>query len=123
MSLSSYEDIGFNSFLERPIGSDGVVSSSPDGGANINFDNSQTSGSLGDKIQVGGDGVIIDGTNKRIFVANPNGGGISIDGSNRTITVNNGNTDVIKIDGQAGNLIVNDGSNDIILIGFQEGGF
>jgi len=70
MSLSNYEDIGFNKFLERSIGqgdtSGGQVSS---GGSDINFDNAQMSGSLGDSIQVGGSNIRIDGANKRIIVS------------------------------------------------------
>lgn len=70
MSLSNYEDLGFNKFLERSIAnqesSAGQVQYG--GSSDINFDNAQMSGSLGDTIQVGGNNIRIEGTNKRIVV-------------------------------------------------------
>jgi hypothetical protein len=68
----NYLDSGFDPFMERSIGAgeqpmntlEGMSSS----GGDINFDTSQISGSLGDKIQVGGGNVVIDGANRRITV-------------------------------------------------------
>lgn len=66
-----YGNSGFNGFLSRSIKSNPTVMTlqqmSGLAGSNmINFDQTQTSGSLGDKIQVGG--IIIDGTNRRIVL-------------------------------------------------------
>ena len=61
--LPNYEDLGINRFMEKSIGSNLV------GGGNsreINFDQIATTGSLGDKIQVGGGNIVIDGTNTKI---------------------------------------------------------
>jgi len=75
MNLPNYEDLGFNKFLERQIGSQengsqqAMMSS---GSTEINFDNAQMSGSLGDMIQVGGNNIIIDGANRRIVVNDGN---------------------------------------------------
>jgi len=72
----SYADAGFNKFYSRSISSAPSINNLPQmsaaAGSNmINFDHSPTSGSLGDKIQVGG--VIIDGTNRRIVIQDENG--------------------------------------------------
>ena len=69
-----YQTSGFDAFMDRSIGSaqaapttlEGISSITSSG--DINFDNSQISGSLGDKIQVGGSNVIIDGANRRITI-------------------------------------------------------
>ena len=74
----NYLDSGFDSFMERSIGAaqpnittlEGVSAMVSSG--DINFDASQISGSLGDRIQVGGGNVIIDGANKRIIVNDGN---------------------------------------------------
>jgi hypothetical protein len=67
----SYRDAGFNKFFTRSINSSDSTStlqqvSNTAGNKSLNFDQYSTSGSLGDKIQVGG--VIIDGTNRRIVI-------------------------------------------------------
>jgi hypothetical protein len=74
----NYLDSGFDPFMERSIGAaqptidtlEGVSAAVSSG--DINFDASQISGSLGDRIQVGGGNVIIDGANKRIIVNDGN---------------------------------------------------
>jgi hypothetical protein len=70
MALSNYEDLGFNQFLERSIVNQGTASTMTS--SDVNFDNAQISGSLGDRIQVGGSNIIIDGTNKRIIINDGN---------------------------------------------------
>lgn len=66
----TYLSAGFNRFLNRSINStqsttlSEITSSSPR--REINFDQMQTSGSVGDKIQAGG--IIIDGRNRRIVI-------------------------------------------------------
>lgn len=67
----SYLEAGFNKFFDRSLNSNVNVNSlqqlsTTSGSNNINFDNFSTSGSLGDKIQVGG--IVIDGTNRRIVI-------------------------------------------------------
>lgn len=81
----NYQDSGFDPFMERSIGiGEQLVPTTLEGmsatvsSGDINFDASQISGSLGDRIQVGGNNVVIDGANRRI-------------------TVNDGNTDRIII--------------------------
>ena len=69
-----YTNSGFDAFMERSIGAaqptidtlEGISSMVSSG--DINFDASQISGSLGDRIQVGGNNVVIDGANRRITV-------------------------------------------------------
>ena len=73
---SSYVDSGFNKFFSRSINASGSTNtlqevSNTAGNKDLNFDHYSTSGSLGDKIQVGG--VIIDGTNRRIVIQDENG--------------------------------------------------
>jgi len=70
----SYLDSGFNSFMERKIGTSTratteMTSLNQYVGATLDFDQMMVSGSLGDKIQVGGDNIIIDGVNKRIMIS------------------------------------------------------
>lgn len=72
----SYIDSGFNKFFTRSINSSNTTStlqqiSNTAGNRSLNFDQYSTSGSLGDKIQVGG--VIIDGTNRRIVIQDAGG--------------------------------------------------
>lgn len=67
----SYLEAGFNKFFDRSLNSNVRVNnlrqmSSTAGSRTINFDTYATSGSLGDKIQVGG--IVIDGTNRRIVI-------------------------------------------------------
>lgn len=67
----TYIEAGFNRFYNRSISASANSSSltqvSNDAGTQmINFDQFQTSGSLGDKIQVGG--ITIDGENRRIVI-------------------------------------------------------
>jgi hypothetical protein len=69
----NYLDSGFDPFMERSIGADeqmGTLESMSTmvSSGDINFDASQISGSLGDRIQVGGNNVIIDGGNRRIVI-------------------------------------------------------
>jgi len=77
--LPNYEDLGFNKFLQRSIKTQNTQTQSQSNfSSGLNFDQVQMSGSLGDKIQVGGNNIIIDGVNRRI-------------------TINDGNNDVITI--------------------------
>lgn len=67
----TYLDAGFNRFFSRSIASNPanstLLSMSNNSSRNmLNFDQLQTGGSLGDKIQVGG--ITIDGTNRRIVI-------------------------------------------------------
>jgi hypothetical protein len=69
----SYIDSGFNKFFCRSIATNGAVStlqqmSQVSGSKEINFDQSATSGSLGDKIQIGSaqNGIILNGPDVRI---------------------------------------------------------
>lgn len=72
----TYESAGFTPFFNRRLGSInaptlGTISNQS--GANyVNFDHMQTSGSLGDKYQVG-NGLILDGPNHRIAVVDEAG--------------------------------------------------
>lgn len=71
----SYLEAGFNKFFDRSLNSNVNVNnlrqmSSTAGSRTINFDTYSTSGSLGDKIQVGG--IIIDGTNRRVVIRDEN---------------------------------------------------
>jgi len=73
----SYLDSGFNSFMERKIGTSTratteMTSLNQYVGATLDFDQIGVSGSLGDKIQVGGDNIIIDGSNRRIILNDGN---------------------------------------------------
>jgi hypothetical protein len=65
-NLPNYEDLGYNQWMERSIGTTTSAASSPM--SELNFDQVQMSGSLGDKIQIGGENILIDGTNKRIII-------------------------------------------------------
>jgi len=65
-NLPNYEDLGFNKFMERTIGSQNTQQAQSMG--QLNFDQVQMSGSLGDSIQVGGGNVRIEGANKRIVI-------------------------------------------------------
>lgn len=62
--LPNYEDLGFNKFLQRSIRSTQTQPVS----SGLNFDQVQVSGSLGDSIQVGGNKIRIEGTNRRIII-------------------------------------------------------
>jgi hypothetical protein len=71
-NLPTYLDLGFSNFFERPMAQDSLSSiPAPTGGSSsggqLNFDQVQTTGSLGDRIQVGN--IIIDGTMGRITVS------------------------------------------------------
>ena len=61
--LPNYEDLGFNKFLQRSIRS---VQTSQAPSSDLNFDQVQTSGSLGSVIQVGD--INIDGVNRRVEI-------------------------------------------------------
>lgn len=80
---STYVQAGFNGFLRRTIGSNGAMSlrqSSSDfrkvNNPAINFDESQTTGALGDTIKVGS--ILIDGKTGRISV---------FDGTNEVVRI------------------------------------
>jgi hypothetical protein len=67
----NYRDAGFNKFFTRSINSSNTTDtlqqiSNTAGNKSLNFDQYSTSGSLGDKIQVGG--ITIDGSGERITV-------------------------------------------------------
>ena len=74
----SYKSAGFNGFLDRSIALNvqsnvkfdklGDINASN----SFNFDQMQVSGSLGDKMQIGGNNVVIDGKNRRIVVSDGN---------------------------------------------------
>lgn len=73
----SYLDSGFNSFMERKIGTSTratteMTSLNQYVGATLDFDQMGVSGSLGDKIQIGGNNIIIDGSNRRIILNDGN---------------------------------------------------
>jgi hypothetical protein len=66
-------ETGYDNFLDRSIGvtqgdfksTDTLASYVPQ---SIEFDEMTMGGSLGDKIQVGGSNIILDGANKRIII-------------------------------------------------------
>jgi hypothetical protein len=66
----TYENSGFNGFLNRGLSAKPAVTlrslSQSVARKEINFDQMQTSGNLGDKIQVGG--IRLDGVNRRIVI-------------------------------------------------------
>lgn len=66
----TYEDSGYNSFMSRGLGAVPATNLRHLSGSlprkELNFDQFQTSGNLGDKIQVGG--IILDGSNRRIVI-------------------------------------------------------
>jgi hypothetical protein len=67
----SYRDAGFNKFFCRSINSSNSTStlqqiSNTAGNKSLNFDQYSTSGSLGDKIQIGK--ILLDGTHARIDI-------------------------------------------------------
>jgi len=72
VNLPSYIDLGFSNFLEKPMAETGFSVAAPTGGTTsygggqLNFDQVQTTGSLGDKIQVGN--ITIDGSSGRIVI-------------------------------------------------------
>jgi hypothetical protein len=68
-TIPTYEKLGFNQYLEKPF-SVNAGQAQVGGFNNLNFDQVQTSGSLGDKIQIGS--VLIDGQNGRIIVNDGN---------------------------------------------------
>lgn len=64
-----YEDVGFNRFFRRSLGSaDGAVSlrSLPANRRNINFDNQQVGGAMGDSFRAGT--IVLDGKKGRISI-------------------------------------------------------
>jgi len=71
----NYLNSGINKFFSRSIMNNSSTTlqevSQVAGSNEINFDRTPTSGSLGDKIQVGG--VIIDGVNRRIAIQDESG--------------------------------------------------
>lgn len=64
----NYENSGFGPFLTRPLGSEGRMESPPM--RQLNFDQQQISGSLGDSFRFGN--VTIDGVSGRITVNDGN---------------------------------------------------
>lgn len=65
----SYRDAGFNKFFTRSINSSNTTDtlqqiSNTAGNKSLNFDQYSTSGSLGDKLQIGK--ILLDGSNARI---------------------------------------------------------
>lgn len=66
----TYGDAGFNGFLNRGLRAQSAATlrslSMSVPRQELNFDHIQTSGNLGDKIQVGG--IRLDGTNRRIVI-------------------------------------------------------
>lgn len=70
--LPTYDILGFNQYMEKPLNLpgqiEGVVSIPQN--RNINYDQQQVSGSLGDKIQIGS--ITIDGVKGRILVNDGN---------------------------------------------------
>jgi hypothetical protein len=65
--MPTYQDLGFSTYLERPLtGTGGGATAAAGSSSQLNFDSTQTSGSLGDKIQVGN--ITIDGSVGRIIV-------------------------------------------------------
>jgi hypothetical protein len=74
--VPTYTDIGFSVFLERPLlqgSSQQSISGQQSSGSSgtLNFDSTQTSGALGDKIQVGS--ITIDGSSGKITVSDDSG--------------------------------------------------
>lgn len=71
----TYMDSGYNSFMSRGLNAKQAVTlralSQAAPRQEINFDHYQTSGNLGDKIQVGG--ITIDGSNRRIVIVDEAG--------------------------------------------------
>ncbi len=72
----TYESAGFTPFFNRRLGSINAPTlgriSSQTGTKEMNFDHSQTSGSLGDKIAVG-KGLVLDGPNHRVVILDEGG--------------------------------------------------
>jgi hypothetical protein len=67
-TFPTYETIGFSMFLEKPLVDNFSVQQPQTGNSSqLNFDSTQTSGSLGDKIQVGS--ITIDGSAGRIVIS------------------------------------------------------
>lgn len=113
----SYLDAGFNQFFCRSIASNGAINtlqqmSEVSGSKEINFDKSSTSGSLGDKIQIGG--ITIDGSGERITV-NKNGIEVSALGNTNgeygLIFNNDSGKMVSKTDGATDKKYTDDGIN------------
>jgi hypothetical protein len=73
----TYDTLGFSKYMERPFSTSTfgqiMTTSTPSGGGGgqLNFDSTQTSGALGDKIQVGN--ITIDGSAGKIIVKNEQG--------------------------------------------------
>lgn len=84
MARQTYGNAGFNGFFSRSIASSNsnslpqVASNYQQGNSQeINYDNSQTTGTLGSKIQIG-NSIILDGNNERISI---------VDGSNEVVRI------------------------------------
>lgn len=73
--MDTYRDSGLDAYFSRSIanrvGNTLAQSSNAAGTNTINFDQTPTAGSLGDKIQVGG--ITIDGTKRRIVITDGSG--------------------------------------------------
>lgn len=70
----SYSDAGYNGFFRRTLGSNPDQMLLQTGGSNkqqLNFDDMQVSGSLGDKLRVGS--IVVDGKTGRIFFEDETG--------------------------------------------------
>lgn len=71
----TYEDAGFNGFFRRTLASNPTASTlrtlGPSGNREIRFDQSQVSGSMGDKFTIGS--IVINGVDGRIEVKDPTG--------------------------------------------------
>ena len=114
----NYRDAGFNKFFCRSINSSNSTStlqqiSNTAGNKSLNFDQYYTSGSLGDKIQVGG--ITIDGSNQRISVSDDRGTEISslgkTNGEYGLVFYNSGGGIVSKTDGATDRKYTDDGIN------------
>lgn len=72
-SSYNYEDAGFDKFLDRSIDSAGVsnLDNQPNPVRQMNYEQAQVSGSLGDRLQIGS--IVIDGVGRRISIFDDNG--------------------------------------------------
>ena len=67
--LPSWRNAGFNQYFSRPI----FAPASSGSMTELNFDSFQTTGSLGDKIQIGGNNIVLDGKNRKISILDDSG--------------------------------------------------